>query len=125
VSSRSELREIVARISRELPPLTVQSIVSELRNDADSELCGRLSKLGKATRSKNVLAECDCAWGNTPELDSAALAFALEVAVAQTQTGDEQADIELIWTGPTTSTVPLRRTEQRSVSSPKARGGSC
>ena len=112
MSSRSELRKIVARIARELPPSTVQSIVSELRNDADSKLCGRLSKLGKATRSKNLLAECDCAWGSTLELDASALAFALEVAVAQAQTGDEQVDIELIWTGPTTSTVPLRRTEQ-------------
>jgi len=110
------LLEKIHQTAVDLPPPVLKSLICALRDSAESnyeqirqavlepipraEFRDMINELLEAWRSENQLF--------TPQ----SLALALASAAHSYQTAREQTGIEIVWTGPTTGVIPLRRTEQ-------------
>lgn len=100
------------------------TIASALLPSAVADLAEKIARLGGAKESSTLvagaatrqsqalLAQLSEKWARTPEVDAKALSLVLVTAgLAVQKTAGAQA-VDLVWTGPQTEVVPVRRTEQ-------------
>ena len=107
----------VRRATRELPPSVLASLSAALENAGgrvcDAALKSKLQRLTANPQFRQHVKRLVDAWqADSVELTSAALAAALEATGYAERAGREEMTAELVWTGPQTSEVALRRTEQ-------------
>lgn len=95
-----------------LPVNTVYNLARALAGNRSETLQGKLSVLAATSASKELYEELDRLWSKVPDLACQTLSVALGSAC---QTFEHSASIQkvnIVWTGPATEAVPLRRTEQ-------------
>lgn len=114
--SQSLLLE-VRRVTRELPPSVLASLSATLENAGgrvcDGALKAQLLRLTTNPQFRQHVKRLVDAWqADSAELTSTALAAALDATVYAERARRDEMTAELVWTGPQTSEVALRRTEQ-------------
>jgi phosphatidylserine/phosphatidylglycerophosphate/cardiolipin synthase-like enzyme len=105
------------RATRELPPSVLDSLSLALEGaggqGCDAALRARLLRLTTNPQFRQHVRRLIDAWQAAgAALTGAALAAALEAAAYVERAGREEMRAELVWTGPPTPEVALRRTEQ-------------
>jgi phosphatidylserine/phosphatidylglycerophosphate/cardiolipin synthase-like enzyme len=107
----------IERVARVLPTLTLQS-VAKLLTTSEAGHCNEALKATVLKQLPNanfrrVVADLLETWQLEPaHLDTCAMAAALKTAAYCTQAAREALSIELVWTGPNSKGIPLRRTDQ-------------
>lgn len=109
------LQAALVRAARTLPDDQVVEL-ADLLAHADGPTPGVRSR-GLALVATDVFAEAVdeivSHWSSTEEMPGVALAFGLRAAAAAARGEREREQVDIVWTGPTTAAVALRRT--RSV----------
>lgn len=107
-----ELLEHAVTMASALPPSSVAELAAKVTRLSGPKESGTLIA-GAATRqSQNLLAQLGERWLGAPEVDAKTMSHVLTTAslAVQKTAGAQSAD--LVWTGPQTEVVPVRRTEQ-------------
>jgi phosphatidylserine/phosphatidylglycerophosphate/cardiolipin synthase-like enzyme len=107
--SRLRLLRALVELARELPPSTLNGLISALVSSGGSQNLGRLAATPTMREKLRRLEEL-C--GLQPEIDTQAIAFALRSAAEAISTVGVDHRAEIAWTGPATEAVPLRRVDQ-------------
>ena len=109
VDSRLQLLRVLVELARELPPGTLNAVISAHEPGGGAKDLGRFAATPTMREKLRRLEEL-C--GLQPQFDASAIAFALRAAAeAAAAVGVEQR-AEIAWTGPATEAVPLRRVDQ-------------
>jgi len=95
-----------------LPPDAVDYLAQALAGDQAGKLRGRLRTLGATAESKALYRELDRLWSDVPDLDCRTLSVALRSARWAFAHSANTQKVSIVWTGPATEAVPIRRTEQ-------------
>jgi phosphatidylserine/phosphatidylglycerophosphate/cardiolipin synthase-like enzyme len=107
--SRLQLLRALVELARELPPCTLNALISALESSGGSQDLGRLAATPTMREKLRRLEEL-C--GLQPEIDTQAIAFALRSAAEAVSAVGVDHRAEIAWTGPATEAVPLRRVDQ-------------
>ncbi|MGE0128973.1 MAG: DISARM system phospholipase D-like protein DrmC [Blastocatellales bacterium] len=103
----------------EIPPPVLESLIGALRDSAESsyeQIRQTVLKPIPTPEFRDTINELLEAWRiENHLLTPQSLALALASAAHSYQTTKEQTAIEIVWTGPTTGVIPLRRTEQTLI----------
>jgi len=110
------LLEKIHRTVVDIPPSVLGLLVRGLQNSGDSSY-GQIKQAVfqhvPTPEFRDTISELLQAWQNENQsLTPQSLALALVSATHSYQTAKAQTAIEIVWTGPTTGALPLRRTEQ-------------
>lgn len=99
-----------------LPPSLLENLVDILLNDAsafDRSLKHRILSQISIPKFRRPVAELLDLWAKeNPDWNSSALATALMSSAYSVRQSREEVDVELVWTGPEVTTIPLRRTDR-------------
>lgn len=107
--SRLRLLRALVELARELPPSTLNALMSALESGGGGQNLGRFA----ATPTMRVkLRRLEELFGLQPEIDTQAIAFALRSAAEAVSAVGVDQGAEIAWTGPATEAVPLRRVDQ-------------
>lgn len=110
---RSELAALLDHVSsmgQELSPDAVDRLAGEL---ADLEGAPAISSLSAPTPRERVLLDrLGDLWRHVTDIDPVALSLALRVAQRTGAEVKAKQTVELVWTGPRTEEVPVRRSDQ-------------
>jgi phosphatidylserine/phosphatidylglycerophosphate/cardiolipin synthase-like enzyme len=100
----------------EIPPPILESLICALRDSAVSsheQIRHAVLKPIPTPEFRDAINDLLEAWRSEDHLfPPQSLALAIASAAHSYQTTKEQTEIEIVWTGPTTGVIPLRRTEQ-------------
>ncbi len=107
--SRLLLLRVLVELARELPPGTLNSLMSALEPGGKGQDLGRFAATQTMRERLRRLEELR---GQNPEIDGQAIAFALRAAVEAAAAMVAEHHAEIAWTGPATDAVPLRRVDQ-------------
>jgi phosphatidylserine/phosphatidylglycerophosphate/cardiolipin synthase-like enzyme len=107
--SRHQLVRILVELARELPPGTLNALISESQRVGGS---GNLSRFAATQGTRERLRRLEELSGQCPEIDAQVMAFALRVAGEAAAAVAAEHHAEIAWTGPATEAVPLRRVDQ-------------
>lgn len=107
----SGLYRAISRVVRELEPGRLRRLVGVIRGLEGVEGAGSILSLGFQGKAADCVNDLVREWKRNTELDPASLALAMEAA-AHIHEASEDHSIEIVWTGPRTEFVPVRRTEQ-------------
>lgn len=107
--SRLRLLRALVELARELPPSTLNALISALESDGGSQNLGRVAATPTVREKLRRLEEL---YGLQPEIDTQAIAFALRAAAEAASAVGVDHRAEIAWTGPATEAVPLRRVDQ-------------
>ncbi len=112
--SRDELVAAIEEIARRLPPGQVAALVDTLQDyeapaaDAKSRAVGAVASPAFADMAARLVQ----AWEDEDTLSGPALAVALQAAARAVGEERRQESIEVVWTGPRTTAVPVRLTRE-------------
>lgn len=95
-----------------LPPNTVDHLAQTLEESQAERLKGRLATLSATSESKALFQELDRLWAKVPDLDCKSMSLALKSARWVFTHSTDIQQVNIVWTGPATEAVPVRRTEQ-------------
>lgn len=113
------LLDKIHRAVIEIPPPILESLICALRDSAESsyeQIRQAILKPIPTPEFRDAINELLEAWQIENHLFSPqSLAFALASTAHSYQKAKEQTAIEIVWTGPTTGVIPLRRTEQTLI----------
>jgi cardiolipin synthase A/B len=112
--SRDELMTAIGEIARRVPPGQVASLVDGLR-DCKSPAAETRSRAVGAVVGRayaDMAARLVNAWEREDTLDGSALAVALQAASRAVDEERRQQSIQVVWTGPRTTAVPVRLTRE-------------
>ncbi|MCI0391639.1 MAG: DISARM system phospholipase D-like protein DrmC [Acidobacteria bacterium] len=113
------LLERIHRAVVEIPPPVLESLICALRDSAESsyeQIRLAVLKLIPRPEFRDTINELLESWRVENHIfPSQSLALTLASAAHSYQTTKEQTEIEIVWTGPTTGVIPLRRTEQTLI----------
>lgn len=107
----------IHRVARVLPTLTLE-FVSQLLATSEARHCNEALKAMVLKQLPNanfrrVVADLLETWQReSAHLDTCAIAVALTTAAYCTSAAREALSLELVWTGPSSDLIPLRRTDQ-------------
>jgi phosphatidylserine/phosphatidylglycerophosphate/cardiolipin synthase-like enzyme len=99
-----------------VPPSLLENLVDTLLNDASAfnqslehRILGQIS----IPKFRRPVAELLDLWAKeNPDWNSSALATALMSSAYSVRQSRQEVDVELVWTGPEVTTIPLRRTDR-------------
>jgi cardiolipin synthase len=106
------LLDCVATLALELSPSTVSDLANRLRALPSSAEAYRLRTWSSTSKTKHMVDDLINVWSKIPELDPQDLSLALLSANNTAHLIFARQSIDLICTGPGTSSVPIRRTDQ-------------
>lgn len=107
-----ELLEHAVVVASALPPTAIADLAEKIARLGGAKESSTLAA-GAATRqSQNLLAQLSERWTRVPEVDAKALSHVLLTASMAVQRTAGAQSVDLVWTGPQTEIVPVRRTEQ-------------
>ncbi|MGB3296480.1 MAG: DISARM system phospholipase D-like protein DrmC [Phormidesmis sp.] len=104
-------------VAQQLPPSvlnTVSALIADLPQATDSEIAWRplLQQLPKSTWRQALTGLLTIWYEDNFELNGASIATALRSTRYCVERSQEALNIEVVWTGPEVSRIPVRRTEQ-------------
>jgi phosphatidylserine/phosphatidylglycerophosphate/cardiolipin synthase-like enzyme len=102
----------VSLLAEKLPQDTVFNLALALAESRDERMRGKLMTLAATSASKELYQELDRLWAKVPDLDCQSLSLILKSACQTFAHSAEIQKVSIVWTGPATEAVPLRRTEQ-------------
>ena len=106
MAEANALAAAIADTAEALSPPARATLLDHLRKGSPAHL---IRGAVPATAYQVAIDRLLVAWGAEPEVSGSSLALAIEAVVA----GHRGAPrLSLVWTGPTTSAVPVRRTDQ-------------
>lgn len=113
----SQLLAQIRKVAEELPPPLLEAIVGVLRIQGKypfSEDCkGKLLQTLPHTHWRQVVSDLLEIWWQEPAyLGGEAIATALSMAAYCEAETRKELSVEIVWTGPEGSSIPMRRTEQ-------------
>jgi phosphatidylserine/phosphatidylglycerophosphate/cardiolipin synthase-like enzyme len=112
----TRLLEKVHRTVAEIPPAILEALTRTLEDSTESgheQIKQAVLKQIPTQEFRVIISELLEIWRTeTPPLQPQSLAFALAAAGHSHRKVREQTAIELVWTGPSSGVIPLRRTEQ-------------
>lgn len=108
VSDDRRLIAVVGEVAERLSPGALSALVGALRADGSGPV---LEHVVATPYYQEVVRDLREAWGHQPSVDSTALALALECA-GERQQAARKRRVSIVWTGPPTEAVPVRRTDQ-------------
>ena len=108
----NDLLAIIAKLGIELHPDRVDILASKIQKIESVEYF-TLSKssLGYSGNSA-MLSQFSAAWKNNSKVSPIEIAAALRSASATAKENEKRGKTEIVWTGPTTDSMPVRHTEQ-------------
>jgi len=107
--SRLRLLRALVELARELPPSALNALISALDSGRGSQ---NLEHFAATPTMREKLRRLEELCSLQPEIDSQAIAFALQAAVETAAAVGDDHRTEIAWTGPATEAVPLRRVDQ-------------
>lgn len=113
--NRERLEELTAAISRavsQLPADIVDRIASSMLLGAGSNSVFDPCRFSTQPQTRRLLSDLHQNWLDATGLDDRAFAAALLAAKKAHDECEESEKVEIVWTGPATSAIPVRRTEQ-------------
>lgn len=108
MSDDQRLIAVVGGVAERLSPGALSALVTALRAN------GNRSAMVQAVASphyQDAVRELCEVWTRTPAVDADSLALAIECA-GERQEAARQRRVSIVWTGPPTEAVPVRRTDQ-------------
>lgn len=102
----SALAAAIADTAEALSPPALATLVDHLREESPPQL---IRDAVPATTYQSAIDQLLVAWSAEPEVSGSSLALAIEAVVAGRRGAPR---LSLVWTGPSTSAVPVRRTDQ-------------
>lgn len=108
MSREPALAETVGRTVEVLSPGALDNLIDGLRAGTRA---GALPEAVATSHYRDVVGQLVVAWSSVDGVSSDALALALECAAERERRGREQG-LSIVWTGPATDAVPVRRTDQ-------------
>ena len=111
----SPLIEQIYRVAAILPPDTLQGLVAKLTDEPldDLESCDRLLNQFPNPKFRRLIAELLTLWQqDSHHWDSRSVALALQSTQQAIVTRQQALNVELVWTGPEPSLLPIRRTDR-------------
>jgi phosphatidylserine/phosphatidylglycerophosphate/cardiolipin synthase-like enzyme len=100
---------VLVELARELPPGTLNSLISALEPGGERQNLGRFAVTQTLRERLRRLEELR---SQRPEIDGQTIAFALQAASKAAAEVAAEQRVEITWTGPATEAVPLRRVDQ-------------
>lgn len=107
--AKPQLLGALVDVARELPPAALIALNSAL--EATGE-CRGLARFAATPAMRDKLQKLEVMCGEQPEIDGKAIALALRAAAEAVATAASENRVEIVWTGPATEAVPLRRVDQ-------------
>lgn len=107
-----ELLEYAVLMASTLPPPAVIDLAEKIARLGGAEESKQLATGGATRQSQNLMARLSETWAQVPEIDAKALSYVLLAASTAVQKTIGVQTVDLVWTGPQTEVVPVRRTEQ-------------
>ncbi len=108
MSQRETLVAAIGSTVEVLAPGALAELVAGLRGGTDdASLMSRVA----TSRYRDAVEQLLDAWKSRGEVSGQTLALALE-CVADSRRRSHEEDLSIVWTGPSTDAVPLRRTDQ-------------
>ncbi len=108
----AKLLDFIAEMAAELSPDTIAELASVVSKLKDGNEAGSLATWAKTPAAKSLLAPFCKHWSTAPDYAPRDVAMALLGASHAAMRYSEQQKIDLIWTGPKTAAMPVRRTDQ-------------
>lgn len=108
----TSLWQAIASLALELHPDAVERIAAAISRLPGSTDSGRLGSCGLHGRALGLLVRILDEWRLSGGLTPGELAAALRSAATIARTIETRQSLELVWSGPDTSLVPVRKTEQ-------------
>lgn len=110
--SMATLLDCIIDMARELPPETVEALAAEVSKLSSSSQAGSLSSWGAAGKSKTFVSSLVKCWATAPDYAPNDVATALLAANRAAKRYADSQKIDLIWTGPKSKVMPVRRIDQ-------------
>jgi cardiolipin synthase A/B len=104
------LLDHISLVGQELSPDAVDRLTDHIARLPAATTAGQLS--APTPRERVLLHRLAALWTQVPGLDPAALSLALRAAQRTAAQVAGQQTVELVWTGPRTDEVPVRRNDQ-------------
>lgn len=108
MSDNARLIAVVGEVAERLSPGALSTLVTALRANGGGPA---LEHAVATPHYQDAVRDLREAWAQEPGVDAAALAFALECA-GERQQAARRRRVSIVWTGPPTVAVPVRRTDQ-------------
>lgn len=111
----SPLIEQIYQVAAILPPDLLQGLVAKLTDEPldDIESCDRLLNQFPNPKFRRLISELLTVWQqDSHHWDSRSVALALQSTQQAIASTREALDVELVWTGPELSALPVRRTDR-------------
>ncbi|MCT7977719.1 DISARM system phospholipase D-like protein DrmC [Laspinema olomoucense] len=110
------LAEQIYRVASILPPAALNALVDSLSCESwgvDAAQSDRLLNQFPNSKFRRIIGDLLAAWQQESDRwDSRSLALALESARQAIASTGQALDVELVWTGPQISALPVRRTDR-------------
>jgi len=106
------LLDHLALIARELPPGTIKELTKAIESLSDSSRSRDLLGSAITARARTLYEQLVEAWSMHPEIQPRMVAIALESAYRTIDMVTREQMVDLLWTGPATSNMPMRRSDQ-------------
>lgn len=111
MSDDAHLIAVVGEVAERLSPGALSTLVTALRANGGGPA---LEHAVATPYYQDAVRELREAWAQQPAVDAAALALALECA-GERQQAARRRRVSIVWTGPPTEAVPVRRTDQALI----------
>jgi len=108
----TELWQAVAELALEMHPRRLAGVAEKVASLAPVDGFDVLRSTFGPSASSGAVERLEDAWRKSENISSSELAAALMGAVATAKLAGKRESIELVWTGPSVGTVPVRHTEQ-------------
>ncbi len=108
----SDLWDSIANIADGLHPDRVNSIADQIRSANGPEGLDDVKRLLATNIGESLISDLKMAWVNASTTSSFEIASALRAASRTASLLKNSSSTQLVWTGPQTSIVPTRKTEQ-------------
>ena len=102
----------IAKIADGLHPDRLNSIADQIRNLRGPEGLDNVKQSLATNIGESLIAELQGAWANEPSISASEIASALRASSRTASLIKNSSSTQLVWTGPETSIVPTRKTEQ-------------
>lgn len=109
MSNDQRLIAVVGQVAERLSPGALNALVAALRTNGTSGVA--LERAVATPHYQDAVRDLREVWALHPAVDSDALALALECA-SERQQAARRRRVSIVWTGPPTDAVPVRRTDQ-------------
>ncbi len=108
----SELWTVIAELGLALHPDRIAAVASKIETLGSVDQFASIKSVFGSNADKSLIARLDSSWRNAKQVRPTELAAALRGASATSALCEHRGSVEMVWTGPSTGMVPVRRTEQ-------------